>query len=166
MFPLANCSQVECCYASNGLLWTPNNCLCSFCVNSLVQLARIQVFRREASMKGGALVGRSGDILPRKILKLQFLGNAILSILRRSQHVLISHFFKLECHSLMFCIFNIKFFYKFLTSASFRGFDRTPKLTIRGIDQILMVYVRVSSCRSFVYRKLRQTPENPPKTTK
>ena len=43
-------------------------------------------------------------------------------------------------------------------------FPQASQLTIRGIDQILMVYVRVSSgTLDFVYRKLRQTPQNPPK---
>ena len=42
-------------------------------------------------MKGG-----SGGILRRKILKFQVLGNVISAILRQSQCVLISHFFKVK----------------------------------------------------------------------
>ena len=38
----------------------------------------------------------SGDILPQKILKFQVLENAISAILRQSQRVLISHFFKVK----------------------------------------------------------------------
>ena len=50
-------------------------------------LERIQVFTKVDSMKGtaegGAPVGGSGDILPRKSLELVALGKAIFSILRQ-----------------------------------------------------------------------------------
>ena len=47
----------------------------------MINLARIQVFRREGSTneaaEGGASVGGSEGILPWKIFKFQVLGNAI-----------------------------------------------------------------------------------------
>ena len=50
--------------------------------------------------KGSAPVRGSGDILPLKIFIFQVLGNAISAILRQSQGVLMSHFFKSKNTSL------------------------------------------------------------------
>ena len=56
-------------------------------------LGRIQVFTT-----GGSIKGRAGGILPRKILEIVVLGNAISGILRQSQRVLMLkfHYFRIK----------------------------------------------------------------------